>query len=78
MPVIVDEDSAGFHGVSILRAHGIEAHQFELIELVFRNDRLVEGNVDRCFLDGEGVGLVSFHGGWFQVVIGEWSRLFCQ
>ena len=66
VPLVVDEGSAGIHCVSILGAHGIQAHQFELIQLVFRNDRLVEGNVDGRFLDGEGVGLVSFHGFGFK------------
>ena len=66
MPLAVDEGSAGVHCVSILGAHGIEAHQFELIQLMFRNDRLVEGYVDGCFFDGEGVGLVSFHGFGFR------------
>ena len=66
MPLVIDQGSTGFHCVSILRAHGIEAHQFELVELVFRNDRLVEGNVHGRFLDGEGVGLVSFHGVGFM------------
>lgn len=66
MPLAVDEGSAGVHCVSILGAHGIEAHQFELVELVFCNHQLMEGNVDGCFFDGEGVGLVSFHGFGFR------------
>ena len=66
MPLVIDHGFTGVHRVSILRAHGIEAHQFELVELVFGYDRLVEGNVHGRFLDGEGVGLVSFHGVGFR------------
>ena len=59
---MINEQFARFHRISILTAHGIETHQFEMIQSMLFDNRLVKGDVDGCFLTERNFGLVSFHG----------------